>query len=132
MAMSDKENLQYIENLERAIVEKYGKEAVVNPRSGWSKKKEKEYIKQLKKLTMKDDAKRVKEEKVEINGFLVPKKLLNKEQDRKCPVCDAYSFDGGDNVYMSKFGCCFKCYVKHVEGRKERWKTGWRPNTGDN
>ena len=129
--MSDKKDLQYLENLERAISEKYGKEAVVNPRSLWTKEKEQEYIEQLKKQTKKDNAKREQEEKVEINGFLVPKKLLNKEQDRNCPVCNTYSFDGGDNVYMSKFQCCFNCYVKYVEGREERWKTGWRPNTGD-
>ena len=129
--MGNKKDLQYIENLERAITEKYGKETVVNPKSQWSQKKEKEYIKQLKKLAKKQDAKREQEEKVEINGFLAPKKLLNKEQDRNCPVCNTYSFDGGDNVYMSKFGCCFKCFVHYVEDREERWETGWRPNTGD-
>ena len=42
--MSDKKDLQYIENLERAISEKYGKEAVANPRSSWTKEKEQEYI----------------------------------------------------------------------------------------
>ena len=29
---------------------------------------------------------------------------------------------------MSKFECCFKCYIDYVEGREDRWKSGWRPN----
>ena len=125
--MGNKKDLQYIENLERAITEKYGKETVVNPKSQWSQKKEKEYIKQLKKLAKKQDAKREQEEKVEINGFLAPKKLLNKEQDRNCPVCNTYSFDPKDDVYMKKFDCCYKCYIQWVHEREERWKSGWRP-----
>jgi len=32
-------------------------------------------------------------------------------------VCKIYSFNIQDDVYMNKFKCCFKCYVKHVEGR---------------
>ena len=130
--MSDKKDLQYIENLERAISEKYGKEAVVNPRSLWTKEKEQEYIEQLKKQAKKDNAKREQEEKVEINGFLVPKKLLNSDSNRSCPVCSVYTTKAQDDLYFTKFDCCFKCYVQWVEGREERWKTGWRPNNETN
>ena len=56
------------------------------------------------------------------------RKLLNKETTkRSCPVCGAYSFKIRDDVFMNKFDCCFTCYTQWVEGREDRWKTGWRP-----
>ena len=117
----------YIAKVEKAISKKYGKEAVQNPRSGWNEDKEKEYIEQLKELVVKEQLSEEQAEKAEINGFLVTKKLLTKETNRKCPVCDNFSFKIKDDVYMLKFECCFNCYVEHIEGREERWLSGWRP-----
>ena len=64
------------------------------------------------------------------NNFLPMRleKFLNNENSRECPVCGLYSFHLKDDLYMHKFECCFKCYIQYVEGREERWKTGWRPN----
>ena len=70
--------------------------------------------------------------KVENDGFFVSKKLLNKESQRTCPVCNVYSFDMKDDIYMNKFECCYNCYIQYVDNREERWKTGWRPNNGNN
>ena len=70
-------------------------------------------------------------DKVQVNGVFIPKKLIKKNSNRSCPICSTYSFKSNDDVYMSKFECCFKCYIQYVEDREERWKTGWRPNTGD-
>lgn len=128
--MKDKDP-HYVVKLEKAIAEKYGKEAIQNPKSGWTPEKEKEYIEQVKKIQEKRNQKQNASEKVETNGFLINKKLLNREQKRNCPVCESYSLEMRDDVYMTKFDCCFKCYVQYVEGREERWNTGWRPNTGD-
>tara|TARA_R100001509_G_C4710427_1_gene163134 strand:- start:38 stop:436 length:399 start_codon:yes stop_codon:yes gene_type:complete len=121
----------YVVKLEKAIAEKYGKEAIQNPKSGWTPEKEKEYIEQVKKIQEKRNQKQDASEKVETNGFLINKKLLNREQKRNCPVCESYSLEMRDDVYMTKFDCCFKCYIQYVEHREERWETGWRPNTGD-
>jgi len=121
----------YVVKLEKAIAEKYGKEAIQNPKSGWTPEKEKEYIEQVKKIQEKRNQKQDASEKVETNGFLINKKLLNREQKRNCPVCESYSLEMKDDVYMTKFDCCFKCYIQYIEDREERWETGWRPNTGD-
>ena len=128
--MKDKDP-HYVVKLEKAIAEKYGKEAIQNPKSGWTPEKEKEYIEQVKKIQEKRNQKQDASEKVETNGFLINKKLLNREQKRNCPVCESYSLEMRDDVYMTKFDCCFKCYVQYIEDREERWETGWRPNTGD-
>ena len=128
--MSEKDP-NYVVKLEKAIAEKYGKEAIQNPKSGWTPEKEKEYIEQVKKIKEKRNQKQDASEKVETNGFLINKKLLNREQKRNCPVCESYSLEMRDDVYMTKFDCCFKCYIQYVEHREERWETGWRPNTGD-
>ena len=128
--MKDKDP-NYVVKLEKAIAEKYGKEAIQNPKSGWTPEKEKEYIEQVKKIKEKRNQKQDASEKVETNGFLINKKLLNREQKRNCPVCESYSLEMKDDVYMTKFDCCFKCYIQYVEDREERWNTGWRPNTGD-
>ena len=116
---------------EQAISKKYGKEAVQNPKGNWTDEKEQKYLEQIKDLSEKESQLYEKDEKVDINGILIPKKLLNRESNRTCPVCDTYSFDVRDDVYMNKYDCCRDCYVKHVEDREERWQSGWRPNNGN-
>ena len=118
----------YAIKVERAIAEKYGDETVQHPKSDWTDDKEKQYLDDLKKLHHvhnSDD-----ESLVDINGVLISKKLLRRESKRSCPECSTYSFNSKDDVYMSKFGCCEKCYIQWIEGREDRWKKGWRPNNG--
>jgi hypothetical protein len=129
--MSDEKDWDYVAKLEKAIGKKYGHETIANPKSGWTKEKEESYIEQLKSLEEKNLKNKMQSEKIEMNGFLVSKKLLNKEVLRKCSVCEKYSFDMKDDVYMIKFDCCFRCYVEYVENREERWFSGWRPEIGE-
>tara|TARA_R100000008_G_scaffold61556_1_gene38900 strand:- start:832 stop:1227 length:396 start_codon:yes stop_codon:yes gene_type:complete len=124
-----KKDGRYIANMEKAIAKKYGMEATINPKFYWNSDKEKDYLEQLKEAVELDREQEHKTEKVEINGVLISKKLLNKETERKCPVCSIYSFDVRDDVYMSKYDCCWKCYIQHVEDREERWQSGWRPES---
>ena len=116
----------YAVKIEQAIAKKYGEETVQHPKKGWDDKKEKEYLKQLKDFYRHDEDGINDEE--EINGVFIPKKLITRNSKRSCPVCNVYSFKSNDDVYMSKYDCCEKCYIQWVEGREERWKTGWRPS----
>ena len=115
----------YAVKIEQAIAKKYGEEAIQNPKSNWTDEKEREYISQLKDLYGQSD--RLESEEQEIGGVFINKKLLNKESSRSCPICNTYSFKSNDDVYMSKFDCCEKCYIQWVEDREERWLKGWRP-----
>ena len=124
--MTDKDP-NYIPKLEQAIAQKYGAEAVDNPRKFWDEDKEQEYIQQSKLFAEKLKKNEAQIEKVETDGFLINKKLLNKDTNRLCLVCNEYSFDVRDNLYMNKFECCRSCYIKWVEDREERWLAGWRP-----
>ena len=116
----------YLVKLERAISKKYGEEAVENPRKHWTELDEEEYEKQIKKLSEKQSKQEEENEKVEVNGVLMSKKLLNRElAKRSCPVCKTYSFNLKDDAYMSKFECCFNCYIKHIQGTpdgEEKWQ----------
>ena len=125
-------DLNDIAAVEKAISKKYGTETITNPKSTWDEDKEREYIEQLKKIAEKENNLSESRDKVELNGFLLSKKLINKAGGRVCPVCDTYSFDKKDDLYMNRFECCLKCYIKFVEGREERWKSGWRPPTTEN
>tara|TARA_R100001594_G_scaffold98829_1_gene133355 strand:- start:72 stop:464 length:393 start_codon:yes stop_codon:yes gene_type:complete len=121
-------NLNDIARFEKAISKKYGPAAVENPRKHWDDEKEKSYQEQIKKLAEKERANEEKDEKVELDGFLISKKLLNRETTkRSCPVCREYSFKIRDDVFMNKFDCCYKCFVRWVEHREDRWLAGWRP-----
>jgi|TARA_R110000824_G_scaffold37219_2_gene114517 hypothetical protein len=122
-----KEDLDYIVRVEKAIRQKYGEEAIQNPRAKWSEEKEREYLEQIKKIHKKQRKVEEARDKVEVDGFLISKKLLSKDSERICPVCETYSFDKKDDLYMNKYDCCFKCYVEWVESREERWESGWRP-----
>ena len=126
--MKKNKDPNYVAKLEKAIAEKYGAATIQNPMSFWDDEKEELHKEQIAKLREKRGKLDEENEKVEVNGVLISKKLLNKEsENRTCPVCDAYSFDLKDNTYMKKFNCCKQCFFQWVEGREDRWKTGWRP-----
>jgi hypothetical protein len=122
-----KKDLNDIAAIEKSISKKYGNDAITNPKSTWDENKEKEYIEQVKKAAKSEKDNPKKPPKVELNGFLVSEKLINKQSERTCPVCSTYSFDKKDDLYMNRFDCCFKCYINFVEDREERWASGWRP-----
>jgi hypothetical protein len=124
--VSDKQD--YIAKVEQAIAKKYGPEAIDNPRRFWDEEKEEEYIAQSQTEQRKFAKLAESQDKVEQDGFLINKKLLNRDHNRTCPVCKKYSFHPRDDLYMNKFSACWACYIQHIEGREERWTSGWRPN----
>jgi len=114
--------------IEQAIAKKYGHEAIENPRKYWNDEKEKKYQEQLKKLAKREAQYEDSQEKVEVDGVLISKKLLIRETiERSCPVCEIFSFSMKDDFYMSKYDCCYNCFIQWVDQREERWSTGWRP-----
>ena len=121
------EDQDYIAKLEKAISQKYGEETINNPKRFWSEGKEQEYIVQSQKEQQKFAKLTETQDKVEQDGFLINKKLLTRDHNRTCPVCKKYSFHPRDDLYMNKFEACFECYIQWIDGREERWKTGWRP-----
>tara|TARA_B100000900_G_scaffold374596_1_gene356006 strand:+ start:786 stop:1169 length:384 start_codon:yes stop_codon:yes gene_type:complete len=111
----NKKDTNYIASVEKAIASKYGKETVQDFRSGWSEEKEKEYLDSLKKRNQK------------IDEMTADTKKTDTKNDRTCPVCKTYSFSSKDDLYMIRYKCCFQCYLEHVVGREDRWKSGYRP-----
>ena len=119
--MTKKPDQDDIVALEKAIAKKYGDKTVQNPKANWDDTKEKEYIEQLKKVAEKLNLSSESGDKVEFNGVFVSKKLLNKEiASRTCSLCERFSFDKKDDLYMTKFNSCFECYIKHIEGRETK------------
>jgi hypothetical protein len=117
-----------IAKIEQAIAKKYGEDAIQNPRKHWNDEKEEKYQEQLRILSEKELLNEEKDDKVELDGFLISKKLLNREATKRvCPICSTYSYKIRDDVFMNKFDCCCNCYIRWVEGREERWLSGWRP-----
>jgi len=124
--MKDKDP-EYIPKLEKAIAQKYGASAIDNPRKFWTEEKEKEYIQQSKLAAQKLRKNDTQVQKIKLDGFLINKKLLNKDTNRVCSLCERYSFDVRDGLYMNKFITCRQCYIQWIEDREERWEKGWRP-----
>lgn len=124
-------NYDHIAAVEKAIAEKYGDDAVANPRANWDEEREKEYLEQMKEFYKKINKNEGYQEKIDINGIKVSKKLLNRESLKTCPVCGSFPKKSMDDVCLVKFGCCNKCYIQYVEGREERWQKGWRPDNGN-
>ena len=116
-----KKDLNYIAKLEQAIAKKYGEETIQNPRSTWTQEKEQKYLEEIKEIYKQELQNKTYDEKIEANGFFVSKKLLTNKEDRTCPACFVYSFEQKDDVYMNKYDCCHRCYLKFVEGKEERW-----------
>ena len=98
-----------IAKIEKAMSKKYGRESIVNPKSGWDDEKEKQYLEDLKEFYSEE--RKETEDKINEDGFLITRNLINKEINRVCPVCETYSFSGRDDLYMNKFECCYNCYI---------------------
>ena len=122
MVVSKKEDPDYVVKVEKAIAEKYGEDTIINPKSNWNKEKEQKYVEGLRQFY---DRKKEKETKIKVDEFYISEKMISKQTNRDCPVCDTYSFDSKDDLYMVKFDCCYKCYIQFVEHREERWNSGW-------
>jgi hypothetical protein len=122
-------DLNYIAKLEKAISEKYGETAAINPRSLWNEEKEKKFIDTLKDSYKKEDTNLKTKEKIEFEGVLINKKLLKNSNSKVCDCCKSYSLDKKDDVYLLKYKTCLNCYIKYIEDREDRWMSGWRPQT---
>jgi len=122
-----KDKLNHIAAVEQAISKKYGDETIQNPKANWDENKEKEYLQQMKEFYQKTQQIEESQEKVDVNGIKVSKKLLNRDALRSCPICSSFARRSMDDVCLVKFDCCFKCYIQYVEDREERWSKGWRP-----
>ena len=129
-SMSNKD-YDRIARIEKAIKEKYGSEAITNPRQNWDETKEKEYLIQMKEHYELRRKSEEYQEKVDVDGIKMSKKLLNRESLKNCPVCGMFPKSVKDDVCLVKFDCCNTCYIKYVEDREERWLKGWRPNNGN-
>jgi len=123
-----KKDLNKIAEIEKAIAKKFGKDTIVNPKSSWTDKKEEEYLEQLKEFYKEEYKKEEQKEKVNKDGFFLPKNLITKKNKRKCPVCEVFSFEIKDDLYMNKFECCFECYIQNVQGREKEWLKERRPS----
>jgi hypothetical protein len=124
--MSEKEYL-WLAKMEKMLTEKYGPLTVASCRKFWSQEKERSFLEQEKELIYLKNKSKLKDSLVEKESYLVNQKLLSKDTVRECQVCNVYSFEMRDNLYMNKFNCCFGCYIQWIEGREERWQKGWRP-----
>lgn len=131
MTMKPKRDIEYVGKVEKAIADKYGEEAVANPRSLWDEEKEDAYLKQAEENAKKHYEKDKDDDIIEKDGIFVSKKLLNKSNTEKCNVCNKYMLSSKDKVYLFKWDSCHSCYIKWIEGREERWQEGWRPHRGD-
>jgi GTP cyclohydrolase I len=103
----------HIAAVERAIAQKYGEEATRNPASYWTPEKEKEYLKQLKKVVDQDNINKVSTE----SGFLLDEKLVNISKISSCSKCSSRITTLNDKVYFSKLNVCEKCFILYYEGR---------------
>ena len=73
-----KKDPNYVVKLEKAIAEKYGEEAIQNPKKNWNDEKEAQYVEDLKILYEKRQS-TDSEDKVDVDGVLMDKKLFSRE-----------------------------------------------------
>ncbi len=125
--MKDK-NFDKLAAFEKAIAEKYGDEAIQNPKANWDETKEEEYQQQMREFYQKTQQNEAWQEKIDVNGIKISKKLLNRESLKCCPICNSFARRAMDDICFVKFDCCHRCYIQFVEDREERWLEGWRPN----
>lgn len=110
-----------ISALEKAVEEKYGETAVLDPSTLWTPDKEKAYLDQVKAVE-KFYRQQPYENQIDQGGFILREKLLTKKNFKNCSKCGDQVYKAADEMYMTKFNCCFSCYVLHLEGRENKWQ----------
>jgi hypothetical protein len=120
---------RYVQALSDELARQYG-EKVVQPIDDFVTECDRAQIARSRKEFDQRSIKKKKEtEKIDAGGFLISKKARDKKRgERTCPVCNKFSFYFKDDIYMARYQCCENCFIVYVEGREERWKSGWRPN----
>lgn len=111
-----KKDINYVQALEKAVKEKYGDLAASNPQTYWSEDKEKLFLEEQKEFARKTYLADISNEKVELDGILISKRLINTTK-RTCKYCKKYSFDKKDDLYINKFEACYRCYVCEIEDK---------------
>ena len=112
----EKKDPNYVLKVERAIKEKYGDKAIQHPANSWNEEKEKIFLEQIhskQKKSLEDS------EMVEVDGFLISKKLLIERKNIKCS-CEKDLLSSKDKIYMLKYGCCYMCYQRLGENKNEK------------
>lgn len=118
---------QTIAALEKAVAEKYGKDAVQDFRSEWKEEDEKKYLNQLKKRAKSSLQKEEPMHIVDDGDIVIKTRRTEKTQDRTCPVCKTYSFSPQDDLYMNRFKACRLCYYDFIFCREDDWMSGKKP-----
>lgn len=97
-----------VAKLEKAIAEKYGPDAIVNPRSRWSEEDEISYQQQLSGSSANtQEIKTVEEER---DGYNIEFGRLITAEQRVCSKCGIYSMNTRDSLYLNKFSLCYLCF----------------------
>lgn len=117
----DKNDPSYIAALEKMLQEKYGESSIMLPQENWTDQKEKEYLDQLKILDDKKEQE-TKEEIIEKDGFLIERKLFNKKNNNLCPKCSVYTKYVQDDLYLTKYGVCYRCFLLNESKYSKRNK----------
>lgn len=112
----------YLLHLENSIKERYGEAAIKNPKANWTKEKEESYLQQVKELHLREQENEKSIEHININGALVSPQLVSERNKRICSICGCYSLKRADDLYLTKFDACYKCYVEFIEDREDKWK----------
>ena len=73
--MKKNKDPNYVAKLEKAIAEKYGSTTIQNPMSFWDDEKEELHKEQIAKLREKRNKLDEQNEKVEVNGVLISKRV---------------------------------------------------------
>lgn len=47
-----------------------------------------------------------------------------------CPNCDG-PMKGKSTATYYRYGVCQICWIEFIDGREERWTSGWRPTEDD-
>ena len=99
-------DLNKIAAIEKSIAKKYGKQAIINPKSGWTKEKEADFAEQSKKFYSKIR----KTKKRKKSDYL---------ENPPCKDCgkDFYFMKVQDEITYYKLGVCFECYIDNYEGK---------------
>lgn len=98
-----------IVKLEKAIAQKYGNQAIVNPKSLWDEQSETSYQQQLSGSFAEKEKKIVEEVK---EGYSIQNTRLVIPECRICSKCGIFSLNARDSLYLNKFELCHRCFLK--------------------
>jgi len=116
-----KKLVEYYDKLAEILYKQTDGKGLIDKETLWSGNGEdrEEVQKKIFELSKKKIEKNT--EVVDEDTYIVSKLVRKENFINKCEICNSGIMNINDDVMFIKYNCCYKCYIRYIEGREDKY-----------